>query len=119
MSESTSPRDQALQRALQQIEKSFGKGSIMRLDESQAAAVDGISTGVLSLDLALGGCGVPRGRTVELFGPESSGKTTLALHIVAQAQKAGRTLEGRIWDEIPVRGGRNLQNGLAKYPITC
>ena len=87
-STSGSPRDQALQRALQQIEKSFGKGSIMRLDGAQSASVDGISTGVLSLDLALGGSGVPRGRTVELFGPESSGKTTLALHIVAQAQKA-------------------------------
>jgi recombination protein RecA len=120
--ESSSPRDQALQRALAQIEKSFGKGSIMRLDESQSASVDGISTGVLSLDLALGGCGVPRGRTVELFGPESSGKTTLALHIVAEAQKAGvaafidaeHALDP-VWAK---RLGVNLENLLVSQPDT-
>jgi len=82
-------RQQALQRALQQIEKAFGKGAIMHLDERPASVVDGISTGALSLDLALGGCGLPRGRIVELFGPEASGKTTLALHVIAEAQKAG------------------------------
>ena len=82
-------RKEALARAVQQIEKSFGKGTIMYLNESQAATTDGVSTGCLSLDLALGGAGIPRGRVVEVFGPESSGKTTLTLHIVAEAQKAG------------------------------
>jgi recombination protein RecA len=79
----------ALDQALAQIEKQFGKGSIMHLGESGVAKIDGISTGALSLDIALGGGGIPRGRIIELFGPESSGKTTLALHTVAQAQKAG------------------------------
>lgn len=85
----TAKREQALGRALQQIEKSFGKGAIMRLDDNASVVHDGLSTGVLSLDLALGGYGVPRGRIVELYGPESGGKTTLALHIVASAQKNG------------------------------
>ncbi|MBI5758536.1 MAG: recombinase RecA [Planctomycetales bacterium] len=75
--------------ALGQIEKSFGKGAIMRLTDGGIAAVEGITTGALSLDIALGGKGVPRGRIIELFGPESSGKTTLALHILANAQRAG------------------------------
>ncbi len=82
-------REQAIGRAIQQIEKMYGKGSIMRMDLAEWSAFDGVSTGALSLDLALGGKGVPRGRIVELFGPESSGKTTLALHIIAQAQKGG------------------------------
>jgi recombination protein RecA len=80
-------RQQALDRALQQIEKAYGKGAIMQMDANARAASDGISTGALSLDLALGGFGVPRGRIVEIFGPESSGKTTLALHIIAAAQR--------------------------------
>jgi len=79
----------ALDRALTQIEKQFGEGTIMHLDESSVASVAGISTGSLSLDLALGGRGIPRGRIIEMFGPESSGKTTLALHTVAEAQKKG------------------------------
>ncbi|GMU24568.1 MAG: protein RecA [Phycisphaerae bacterium] len=87
--ETTGKRDQALDRALQQIEKSFGKGAIMKLDENDVAVRDGLSTGALSLDLALGGFGIPRGRVVEMFGPESSGKTTLALHVAASAQRAG------------------------------
>lgn len=78
-----------LQNALGQIHKNFGEGSIMRLSDQPAASVDGISTGALSLDIALGGHGFPRGRIIELFGPESSGKTTLALHAVANAQRAG------------------------------
>ena len=82
-------RLQALERALGQIEKTFGKGSIMRLDGDSTNVIQGIRTGALSLDLALGGQGVPRGRVIEIFGPESSGKTTLALSIVANAQKAG------------------------------
>jgi recombination protein RecA len=82
-------RESALSRAVQQIEKQFGKGAVMKLDGDQRATVDGIPTGSLSLDIALGGTGVPRGRVLEVFGPESSGKTTLCLHIVANAQKAG------------------------------
>ncbi len=82
-------RKDALSRVVQQIEKSFGKGAIMYLSEQQSATVEGVSTGCLSLDLALGGVGIPRGRIVEIFGPESSGKTTLTLHIIAEAQRAG------------------------------
>ncbi|MBT4867517.1 MAG: recombinase RecA [Planctomycetaceae bacterium] len=79
-----------LDNALGQIEKAFGKGAIMKLSDSpNADGIPGIPTGALSLDLALGGRGVPRGRIVELFGPESSGKTTLALHVIAAAQKLG------------------------------
>lgn len=80
--------DKALKATLSLVEKQFGKGAIMTLGEQGAQPIDGISTGSLSLDLALGGRGVPRGRIVELFGPESSGKTTLALHVVAEAQRA-------------------------------
>jgi recombination protein RecA len=82
-------RDSALNRAVQQIEKQFGKGSVMKLDGDAKSNVDGIPTGSLSLDIALGGNGVPRGRILEVFGPESSGKTTLALHIIANAQRLG------------------------------
>ncbi|MFG0259325.1 MAG: recombinase RecA [Phycisphaerales bacterium JB041] len=82
-------KNQALTNTLGQIERAFGKGSIMRLDEEAYLAVPGISTGALSLDLALGGRGIPRGRIVEIFGPESSGKTTLALTVISHAQKAG------------------------------
>ncbi|MCC6321227.1 MAG: recombinase RecA [Phycisphaerales bacterium] len=79
---------QALGQAVSQIEKAFGKGSIMKLDENAYLNIPGISTGAISLDLALGGKGIPRGRIVEIFGPESSGKTTLALTVAAQAQKS-------------------------------
>src|SRR5438045_1942522 len=82
-------RDSALSRAVQQIEKQFGKGAVMKLDPNKPANIDGIPTGSLSLDIALGGCGVPRGRVLEIFGPESSGKTTLTLHIIANTQKMG------------------------------
>ncbi len=82
-------KQQALANTLAQIDKAFGKGSIMRLDEEAYLAIPGISTGALSLDLALGGRGIPRGRIIEIFGPESSGKTTLALTVAANAQKAG------------------------------
>jgi recombination protein RecA len=87
--QSNPARDSALTRAVQQIEKQFGKGAVMKLDGDRKATVDGIATGSLSLDIALGGSGVPRGRVLEIFGPESSGKTTLTLHIIANAQKAG------------------------------
>jgi len=82
-------REQALEAAMKQIEKNYGTGSIMRLADGQIAPVSGISTGALSLDLALGGQGIPRGRVCELFGPEGSGKTTLALHVIASAQTEG------------------------------
>jgi len=80
-------REKALASALEQIEKNYGKGSIMRLTDDLVVAVDGIPTGSLSLDLALGGRGVPRGRVCELFGPEGGGKTTLSLHVIANCQK--------------------------------
>jgi recombination protein RecA len=82
-------RAKALELALSQIEKQFGKGSIMKLDKSMNKSIPAISTGAISLDLALGVGGVPRGRVIEIFGPESSGKTTLTLSIIAQAQKKG------------------------------
>ncbi|HVL39944.1 MAG TPA: ATPase domain-containing protein, partial [Fimbriimonadaceae bacterium] len=82
-------KDRALEMALGQIEKTFGKGAIMRLGESNAEAIEAISTGSLSLDVALGVGGIPRGRITEIYGTESSGKTTLALHVVAEAQKQG------------------------------
>ena len=79
----------ALEVAMSQIEKQFGKGSVMKLGEFKAMEVEAIPTGALSLDIALGIGGVPRGRIIEVFGPESSGKTTLALHVIAEAQKMG------------------------------
>jgi recombination protein RecA len=82
-------RDKALEVALGQIEKQFGKGSIMRMGESNHMAVEAVSTGAMALDLALGIGGLPRGRVVEVFGPESSGKSTLAMHVVAEAQRNG------------------------------
>ena len=82
-------KQKALEAALGQIERAFGKGSIMKLGEQKSMEIDAISTGSLGLDIALGVGGVPRGRIIEIYGPESSGKTTLALHIVAEAQKLG------------------------------
>jgi recombination protein RecA len=87
--EEVTGREAALQRVIALIEKQYGQGSIMQMDEHKYAKVEGISTGSLSLDIALGGAGIPRGRVTELFGPESSGKTTLALHIIANAQRSG------------------------------
>src|SRR5579884_1552922 len=85
-------KQRALDAALGQIERAFGKGSIMKLGARDAAAdVDVISTGSLGLDIALGIGGLPRGRVIEIYGPESSGKTTLALHVIAEAQKGGGT----------------------------
>jgi len=82
-------RDKALEMALSQIEKQFGKGSIMRMGDNLHMNIEAISTGALALDLALGIGGLPRGRVVELYGPESSGKSTLAMHVVAEAQRNG------------------------------
>ena len=81
----------ALDVAMKQIEKNYGKGSIMRLGDAPAVAVETIPTGSLALDAALGAGGVPRGRVIEIYGPESSGKTTLATHVIAEAQKLGGT----------------------------
>ena len=89
MSNENSEKMRALEAALGQIEKQFGKGSVMKLGEFKAMEIEAIPTGALSLDMALGIGGVPRGRIIEVFGPESSGKTTLALHVVAEAQKMG------------------------------
>jgi recombination protein RecA len=89
MSEVDKAKEKALQSAITAIEKDFGKGSIMRLGENTAMDVETIPTGALSLDLALGVGGLPRGRVVEIYGPESSGKTTVALHAIAEAQKLG------------------------------
>jgi len=85
----TDGKEAALQQVIAQIEKQYGQGAIMQMDEHSYARIEGIPTGALSLDLALGGGGVPKGRITELFGPESSGKTTLALHVIANAQRAG------------------------------
>ena len=82
-------RERALEMALSQIDKQFGKGSIMRMGEKTSMGIDVVSTGALSLDLALGVGGLPRGRVVEIYGPESSGKSTLAMHVVAEAQRNG------------------------------
>jgi recombination protein RecA len=116
-------RLQALERALSQIDKTFGKGSIMRLDGDAQNVIPGISTGTLSLDLALGGRGVPRGRVVEIYGPESSGKTTLALSVVANAQKGGGVAafidaEHALDPSWAKRIGVNLEELLVSQPDT-
>ena len=92
MSEANLDKAKALQLALSQIEKSFGKEAIRKLGDNSIKKVEAIPTGALSLDLALGIGGIPRGRVIEVFGPEAGGKTTLSLHIAAQAQKAGGTV---------------------------
>src|SRR3546814_600857 len=85
-------RQKALDAALAQIDRAFGKGSVMKLGSKEAMQVEAISTGSLGLDIALGVGGLPRGRVIEIYGPESSGKTTLALHTLAEAQKGGGTV---------------------------
>ena len=84
-------KDKALDAAISQIERAFGKGSIMRMGQSSNVDIEAISTGSLGIDIALGIGGMPKGRIVEIYGPESSGKTTLALSVIAQAQKKGGT----------------------------
>src|SRR5690554_6892699 len=84
-------KEKALAAALSQIERQFGKGSMMRLGDSESISIPAISTGSLGLDIALGVGGLPRGRIVEIYGPESSGKTTLTLQVIAEAQKIGGT----------------------------
>jgi recombination protein RecA len=119
----TDGRRQALDRAVSQIEKTYGKGSIMRLDDDPANVPPGISTGSISLDLALGGRGFPRGRVVEIYGPESSGKTTLALHAIASAQKDGGVAafvdaEHALDPSWARRLGVNLEDLLVSQPDT-
>ena len=91
MIEDNANKEKALSAALAQIERQFGKGSMMRLGDTERVAIPAISTGSLGLDIALGIGGLPRGRIVEIYGPESSGKTTLTLQVIAEAQKAGGT----------------------------
>ena len=91
MATATNDRQKALDAALAQIDRAFGKGSAMRLGSKETMQVEVISTGSLGLDIALGVGGLPRGRVIEIYGPESSGKTTLALHVIAEAQKGGGT----------------------------
>ncbi len=119
----TTQRDQALERAVAQIEKSYGKGAIMSMEGVNALAIDGVPTGSLGLDIALGGKGMPRGRIVEVFGPESSGKTTLCLHIIAEAQKLGGIAafvdaEHALDPSWAKRLGVSLQNLLVSQPDT-
>src|SRR5680860_405167 len=82
-------REEALDVALGQIERTFGKGSVMKMSDSAQVSIGAVSTGALALDLALGIGGLPRGRVVEIYGPESSGKSTMAMHVVAEAQRNG------------------------------
>lgn len=91
MTQNASEKQKALDAALSQIERAFGKGSIMKLNDGQKIEVETVSTGSLGLDIGLGIGGLPRGRIIEVYGPESSGKTTLALHVIAEAQKMGGT----------------------------
>ena len=118
-----SKKEQALDRAVSQIEKQYGKGTIMRLGADEKLDVPVISTGSLSLDLALGVGGVPRGRVIEVFGPESSGKTTLTLHIVANAQKNSGTaafidVEHALDPDYARMLGVNLDSLLVNQPDT-
>lgn len=116
-------KQKALDMALTQIEKQFGKGSIMRLGEDTHLNVDVIPTGCLDLDVALGVGGLPRGRVIEIFGPESSGKTTVALHVIAEAQRLGGTAafidaEHALDPSYSAKLGVNLDNLLVSQPDT-
>src|SRR5512139_2159801 len=117
-------RERALKSATDQIEKQFGKGAIMRLgDQAKRAETGVIPTGSLSLDIALGVGGIPRGRIVEIYGPEASGKTTLALHIMAEAQKLGGRVaiidaEHAVDPDYAGRLGLNIDDLLIAQPDT-
>jgi recombination protein RecA len=117
------PRKTALDKTLQDITKRFGEGAIMKLGDSQSLAVDVIPTGTLSLDLALGVGGIPRGRVTEIYGPEASGKTTICQHIVAEAQKAGGTaafidMEHALDPAYAAKTGVDIDNLLISQPDT-
>src|SRR5262245_34527489 len=121
MPEVRNDKSKATEVALLQIEKQFGKGSIMRLGDRETISIPTISTGALSIDAALGIGGVPRGRVVEIFGPESSGKTTLALHVIAEAQKNGGMAafidaEHALDPEYARKLGVNIDNLLVSQP---
>jgi recombination protein RecA len=114
-------KDKAISVAIEQITKQFGEGAIMRMTDKVTKPIDVISTGAISLDIALGTGGVPRGRIIEIYGPESSGKTTLALHIVAEAQKGGHIAafidaEHALDTEYAKRIGVNMENLLISQP---
>lgn len=116
-------RKKALETALSNIEKQFGKGAVMRLGENTAMNVEAISTGSMALDMALGIGGVPKGRVIEIYGPESSGKTTIALHVVASAQKSGGTaafidVEHALDPEYSEALGVNIDELLVSQPDT-
>ncbi|MFO7190593.1 MAG: recombinase RecA, partial [Pseudomonadota bacterium] len=116
-------KSKALAAALAQIEKQFGKGSIMRMDAEAAADVDVVSTGSLGLDIALGVGGLPRGRVVEIYGPESSGKTTLTLQVIAEVQKMGGTAafidaENALDPQYAQKLGVNINELLISQPDT-
>ncbi len=116
-------KQKALESAISQIEKSFGKGSVMKLGAQERVDIEAIPTGSLGLDLALGIGGVPRGRIIEIFGPESSGKTTLTLHIVAEAQKRGGSCafvdaEHALDPEYATKLGVNIDDLLVSQPDT-
>jgi len=120
---SSNNREQALDTALAQIERQFGKGSIMRLGQEERVPVEIISTGSVALDIALGIGGLPRGRVIEIYGPESSGKTTLALHAIANAQKSGGIAafvdaEHAFDPEYAVKLGVDIDNLLVSQPDT-
>jgi recombination protein RecA len=123
ITEEPAGKSQAAQEAIAQIRQRFGEGSIMKLGEAKAMKVDAVTTGCLSLDLALGVGGVPRGRIIEIFGPESSGKTTLAQHIVAEVQKAGGVAayvdaEHALDPDYAQRIGVNINDLLISQPDT-
>ncbi|NLX71147.1 MAG: recombinase RecA [Clostridiales bacterium] len=116
-------KSKALEMAISQIERQFGKGSIMKLGESTHMNVEVIPTGALDLDIALGVGGLPRGRVIEIFGPESSGKTTVALHVIAEAQKAGGTAafvdaENALDPQYAKNLGVDIDNLLVSQPDT-
>ena len=118
----TMDKEKALSAALSQIERSFGKGSVMRLGQREnAVEIASIPTGSLGLDIALGIGGLPKGRVIEMYGPESSGKTTLALHVVASAQKKGGTCayidaEHALDPQYAAKLGVNLDDLLISQP---
>jgi recombination protein RecA len=118
-----SDKSKALKAALGQIEKQFGKGSVMRLGDEETQAVDVVPTGSLGLDIALGVGGLPRGRVIEIYGPESSGKTTLTLQVIAEAQKMGGTAafidaEHALDPQYAERLGVNVEDLLVSQPDT-
>lgn len=121
--EKADPHAQAVGTAIEQIKQRFGEGSIMKLGEARRSNVDAVSTGCLSLDLALGVGGIPRGRVIEIYGPEASGKTTLAQHVIAEVQKSGGTAafvdaEHALDPQYAAKIGVNIKDLLVSQPDT-